>query len=105
MIISSLCDYYKIMARRKDVLPKGYSEREIKYCVSLTPEGIIDDIIYLGRDEGKKKVFPHMLLPLRTEKTGIEANIIEHRPFYIFGLSCENGVFNAEEADEIPVAY
>lgn len=98
MIISSLCDYYKIMARRKDVLPKGYSEREIKYCVSLTPEGIIDDIIYLGRDEGKKKVYPHMLLPLRTEKTGIEANFIEHRPFYIFGLSCENGVFSADDS-------
>ena len=98
MIISSLCDYYNIMMRRGDVLPKGYSDIEIKYLVSLTKEGIIDDIMYLGREEGKKKIFPHMLLPLRTQKPGIDANIIEHRPLYIFGLVYENGVFRADDS-------
>ena len=45
MILSSLCDYYKIMLRRGDVLPQGYSSLPMNYLISLTPEGEIDGIL------------------------------------------------------------
>lgn len=98
MILSSLCDYYKIMLRRGDVLPQGYSSLPMNYLISLTPEGEIDGILYQGTEENKKKVFPQMLLPLRSQKPGIEANIVEHRPLYLFGLVCERGVYRADDA-------
>ena len=38
----------------------------------------------------KKKLVPQDLkMPQRTEKPGIDANIAEHRPLYLFGLNLE----------------
>ncbi len=97
MLINALCDYYDILSQSGDVLPEGYSKVRIHYLISLTEEGKMDEIIDCQKTEmvpsGKKmkekKVPKDMVMPLRTEKPGIDANIAEHRPLYIFGLNLE----------------
>lgn len=97
MIISSLIKYHEIMVERGEVLPEGYSSIEINYLVSLTPNGQIDGIISLGELDGKRRIYPKALVPERTQKPGIEANILEHRPLYIFGLANDKGVLTSTD--------
>lgn len=95
MLIKALCDYYDILSKKGDVIPDGYSKVNIHYLIALTEDGQIDEIIDCQKTElvpsGKKmkekKVPVKMILPQRTEKTTIYANIVEHRPLYIFGLN------------------
>lgn len=95
MLIQALNDYYEVLARAGKVLPAGYSSVKIHYLVSLTEEGKIDEIINHQKNEtitvgGKEKerlVPQDHEMPQRTEKPGIDANIIEHRPLYLFGLN------------------
>lgn len=102
MLIKALCDYYDILERAGKVLPEGYSKVKIHYLVCLTPEGKIDDIINWqkveqinsGKGKIKEKLVPRdVIMPQRTEKSGIEANIIEHRPLYLFGLNFEHDAY------------
>jgi len=106
MLIKALCDYYDILARNGEVLPEGYSNVSIRYKIALTKDGRIDQIIdcqvkeliKLKNDKFKERLLPiDAVMPKRTEKPGIDSNIIEHRPAYIFGLNYENGVFTAED--------
>lgn len=101
MLINALCDYYDVLAKQNKVLPYGYSRVKVNYLVCLTPDGKIDEIIDWQKTEsyeaGKGKVKEKSVsrdvdMPKRTEKPGIDANIIEHRPLYIFGLNFEDGV-------------
>ena len=63
----------------------------------MTEEGEIDHIINIQKETEvtvgkkiKKKLVPQDLkMPQRTEKPGIDANIAEHRPLYLFGLNLE----------------
>lgn len=97
MLIKALCDYYDILAVKGNVLPAGYSKVNIHYKISLTEDGRIDELIDCQKDElielgnktKKKKVPVEMVMPERTEKPGIDANIAEHRPLYIFGLNLD----------------
>ena len=97
MLIKALCDYYDILAEKGRVLPAGYSKVNVHYLISLTEDGQVDEIIDcqkaelvpLGKKMKEKKVPVEMVMPLRTEKPGIDANIAEHRPLYIFGLNLE----------------
>ena len=97
MLIKALCDYYDILAVKGSVLPAGYSKVNIHYKISLTEDGRIDELIDRQKDElielgnktKKKKVPVEMVMPERTEKPGIDANIAEHRPLYIFGLNLD----------------
>ena len=102
MLIKGLCDYYDILREKGEVLPDGYSTVQVKYKVSLTEDGKIDDIVSCQEEvpgPGKKpKLVPKdMVMPKRTEKPGIDANIIEHRPLYIFGLNLNNEGFTTED--------
>ena len=106
MLIKALCDYYDVLSEDGKVLPEGYSKVKIHYLICLTPEGKIDEIIPWQKEElissksGKIKVklVPKMeVMPRRTEKPGIDANMIEHRPLYIFGLNYDAGVFRPED--------
>ncbi len=106
MLINALCEYYDELAKEGKVVPDGYSEQAVHYIIALTPDGKIDKLIphfKEGNDEdnkGKKKerLDPDtVVLPQRTEKSGIESNIIEHRPLYIFGLNYEKDGFTAED--------
>lgn len=106
MLIQALCNYYDVLARAGKVVPEGYSSVKAHYLVSLTEQGEIDDIIFFqdkeviktAKDKEKVKWVPrNVIMPQRTEKPGIEANVIEHRPVYIFGLNFEDGNFTPED--------
>lgn len=99
MLIKALCDYYDMLAENGKVLPAGYSNVKIHYLICLTPEGKMDEIINYQKKEEiqnakgqiKEKWMPRdVVMPQRTEKPGIDSNIIEHRPLYIFGLNLED---------------
>lgn len=107
MLIQALCDYYDILSEEGKVLPEGYSKVKIHYIISLTEEGVIDNIINIQDEatelkKGKTvtKLIPvNMIMPQRTEKSGIESNVAEHRPLYIFGLNRDKktGELSAED--------
>ncbi len=95
MLIRALVDYYEILESRGELVDEEYSRVNIHRLVSLTPDGKIAGIIDARRNEettdarGKvktRKVPTEMTLPRRTDFTGIKANVVEHRPMYIFGL-------------------
>ncbi len=99
MLIRALSDYYDILSAAGKVLPKGYSKVKVQYLVALTVEGKVDEIlpwkdtveVPAGKGKKKRKEIPkEVVMMQRTEKSGIEANIIEHRPLYLFGLNLEN---------------
>lgn len=96
MLIRSLCDYYDIRSARGEAASDIMSEQPVHWMVMLTPDGRVADIIDKRIEEsvpqknGKVKIVKKPIvvsLPKRTQKTGIDANIIEHRPLYIFGLN------------------
>ena len=97
MIISSLCEYYSYMKKKGTVTPEGYSNIDVNYLVCLTDDGKIDDVISLASGEGKEKTYPKKLFPERTQKSAIDSNIVEHRPFYIFGLAPDKEAFTADD--------
>ena len=99
MLIKALSDYYDILTAEGRILPDGYSKVNVHYLICLTEEGKIEEIIDCQEkiqnktDKGKikEKWMPKTEeMPQRTEKPGIESNIIEHRPLYIFGLNMED---------------
>lgn len=106
MLIHALVDYYDILSKEGKVLPDGYSKVKIQYLVCLTEEGEIDEIInWQEREEimlknGKRKEFfkpIEVTMPKRTEKSGIAANYIEHRPLYLFGLNLSGNGLSPED--------
>ncbi len=101
MIISALCKYYQFMVRRGVVLPESYSKIRQNYLVCLTPEGKVGDILFCGEKENKKFLFPEIIVPKRSQKPGIESNIVEHRPLYLFGLAADKGILRADDAKAI----
>ncbi len=99
MLIQALCDYYDILAVDGKILPEGYSNVNVHYLICLTEEGKVDRILScqeriqseIRPGRKKEKWIPRTeKMPKRTEKTGIESNVIEHRPLYIFGLNLES---------------
>lgn len=104
MLIKALCEYYDILSRAGKVLPDGYSNVRVHYLISLTEDGDIDEIIDFckieevptGKNKTKQKRVPkEVLMPQRTDKPAIEANIVDHRPLYIFGLNAVDGEFTS----------
>lgn len=96
MLIKALSDYYDILAADGKILPDGYSKVNVHYLICLTAEGKPERILDCQKcirstaANGKvkeKRVPLEEEMPQRTEKPGIESNIIEHRPLYIFGLN------------------
>lgn len=107
MLINALCDYYDELEKDGKVVPKGYSNQSVHYLICLTPEGKIDALIdwqlsqQITAKNGKIKeqsVPRNILLPMRTEKRGIDSNIIEHRPLYIFGLNLNGDTFSPNDS-------
>lgn len=107
MLINALCDYYDILAANGKLVPDGYSQVDIHYLISLTPQGKIDKLInwqdkktIKDKKKGKfKEIFipRKAVMPMRTEKTATDSNIVEHRPIYIFGLNFEEGRFTCTD--------
>ncbi len=105
-MLKALKDYYDVLEERGETLPVGFSLVNIHYIISLSPDGRIENIIDCQLEEeimqknGKvkiKKVPRAYKFPKRTEKPGIDGNIIEHRPLYIFGLNYEDKIFNPKD--------
>lgn len=106
MLISALCDYYDDLARDGKVVPEGYSEQAVHYLIALNPDGTIDNLInwqlsektVMKNGKVKERFVPrNIVLPLRSEKPGIDFNMIEHRPLYIFGLNLTDDGFSADD--------
>ncbi len=104
MLIQALCDYAD--KQKGDSLPEGWGYQEVDYRIMLTPEGTIDAIIDQRKEvvfkdkKGKEKtqLIPRkIMLPVRTQKPGIDPNIIEHRPLYIFGLNYDKDCFTPDD--------
>lgn len=104
MLIKALCDY---SALQENKTPAGYCEYDIHYEILLTPEGKIaaindvriPQIIKLKNGKTKINYFPAMeQFPVRTEKTDIDKNTIEHRSRYIFGLNYDKGTLTPTDA-------
>lgn len=100
MLIKGLCDYYDVLQSEGKVLPEGYSNVPVKYKVALTEDGAIKEIIPYQTKVGDKNIAIIEKMPKRTEKTGIEANVIEHRPLYLFGLNYEDGILTEKDKTE-----
>ena len=98
MLIHALCEYYDVLSKAGKVLPDGYSKVNVSYKIGLNADGTVGEIIncqrtkteQVGKKTKEKKIPDEMILPQRTEKPGIDANIIDHRPLYIFGLNLED---------------
>ncbi len=98
MLIQGLCRYYDILSKAGKVLPEGYSKVKIHYLIALTEDGKIDVIlnhqnteeVIIGTKKKERSIPQGEIMPERTEKPGIDANIIEHRPLYIFGLNFDH---------------
>lgn len=106
MLINALCDYYDVLAQMGEVLPEGYSNVKVHYQVCLTSDGKIERIldcqqeVVIGKDSKKPKIKwqPQIVkMPLRSEKPGIDANIIEQRPLYLFGLNFADDKLTPED--------
>lgn len=106
MLIKALNDYYDLLASEGKILPEGYSKVNIHYLVCLTVDGKLDGLVkYQEKQEildakgkTKERWSPKIVqMPQRTEKPGIDSNIIEHRPLYIFGLNYEDGKLTTED--------
>ncbi len=107
MLIQALCDYYDVMARAGKVLEEGYSLVRIHYRVGLSADGRVEGIELWqvpktttdAKGKTKETLEPRQLaLFRRTEKPGIDANIVEHRPLYLFGLNLEkDGTLHPED--------
>lgn len=103
MLISALYEYHDVLSKDGKLVKPGYTNQPVGYKILLRQDGSIADIVKnvtlkdIGKDKKGKPVVKEIpktaLLPKRTEKSGIDANLIEHRPRYIFGLEYVKGVF------------
>lgn len=100
MLIGELCSYYDTLAANGLLEKNGFSRVSVRYRIMLTPEGTLAAIepcsstVQTKDKSGKvksKEVPAEMIMPKRSEKPGIDNNIPEHRPLYIFGLAVEKG--------------
>ena len=95
MLIKALNEYYDILARNDKVCKDGFSRQNITHMIMLRKDGTVSDIINVEQEsepdsKGKTKLQPILVvLPRRTEKSGIDSSIIEHKGERIFGLNYE----------------
>lgn len=101
MLISALCSYYDTLAANGSTDRSGFSRIGIRYRIMLTKDGRLAAIepctetekIQDKKGNVKEREVPReMIMPKRSEKPGIDCNIPEHRPLYIFGLAVEKGI-------------
>ena len=92
MPIAALSEYYEFQKRTGRLqTTDAYSSVKISYLICLTPEGTLADIlchkktVELGNGK-TKDISTAEIFPRRIEIPAIRANVIEHRPAYIFGL-------------------
>ena len=84
MLIKALNEYYDILARNDKVCKDGFSKQNITHMIMLRKDGTVSDIINVEQEPG------------------IDGNIVEHRPLYIFGLNYDNksGTYSTEDSTD-----
>ena len=108
MLIKALCDYADKQSAESgsNKIPEGFSEQDIHYRIILSEDGDLKRIIpfkqirIIKDKKGKEKsveVPRKAILPIRTQKSGIDSNFIEHRPLYIFGLNFDKDSFSPDD--------
>ena len=108
MLIKALCDYSDKQSTESgsNKIPEGFSEQDIHYRIILSEDGDLKRIIpfkqirIIKDKKGKEKsveVPRKAILPIRTQKSGIDSNFIEHRPLYIFGLNFDKDSFSPDD--------
>ena len=108
MLIKALCDYADKQLAEPDAqkIPDGFAEQDIHYRIILSENGDLKNIIPFTQTKtikdkkGKEKeieVPKKALLPVRTQKSSIDSNYIEHRPLYIFGLNYDKDAFSPDD--------
>lgn len=99
MLINALTEYYDILADQGKLPRDGFCKQKIHYKILLNSDGGIDDIVNCQNEKkikdkkGKEKTLYEPLneiFPKRNQKPGIAAEIIDHRPKYIFGLTFDS---------------
>lgn len=95
MLINALNSYYDVLVDAGAMVPENYSKVDVDYMIFLTEEGKIASVQCLRSEKQipqkngkirKAKERKSVILPKRTQKTSIDANFLEHRPLYLFGL-------------------
>ena len=87
MLIKALNEYYDILARNDKVCKEGFSRQEITHMIMLRKDGTVSDIINVEQEsepnrKGKTKLKPILVvLPRRTEKSGIDSSNIKVNVF------------------------
>ncbi|NLZ45971.1 MAG: hypothetical protein GX896_04690, partial [Clostridiales bacterium] len=110
MLIKALCDYYDYTDSKGENQTKDHlTEQNVHYMIMLTDDGEISEIVDIREEKEimqknkKTKIVLNPViakLPKRTQKSGIDVNIVEHRPLYIFGLNYDKGVFTPNDRTE-----
>lgn len=104
MLIKALCDYADKQASSS--IPEGFAEQDIHYRIILSEDGDLKNILpyndhkTIKDKKGNDKIIEvrrKICLPVRTQKTCIDSNIIEHRPLYIFGLNYDKDEFSPDD--------
>lgn len=107
MLIKALCDYADMMESiGENTVPVGWCKQPVSLRIMLNTDGTIAEIVDIreevtytdkkGKEKTEKKPV-EIVLPIRTQKTSIDSNIIEHRSLYIFGLNYEKGSFTTDD--------
>lgn len=95
MLISALNDYYNILSEKGIISDSHYTDSDISYYIQLSTEGEMTGLMDCRKYEitttskGKTitKAYPKKLqIPERPRSTTVNANYVEVRPGYIFGL-------------------
>ncbi len=104
MLIKALCDYAD--KQETSSIPEGFAEQDIHYRIILSEDGELKNILPFNEPKiikdkkGNDKIVEvprKAILPVRTQKTCIDSNTIEHRSLYIFGLNFDKDGFSPDD--------
>ncbi len=95
--MSMLASLVRAYDRLPDAPPYGFSVEKIGFCVTLRPDGTVDQVIDLRADDRKRS--PKMLMvPQAVKRTaGIAPNFLWDKSAYVLGVTAGEGKRTANE--------
>lgn len=95
--MSMLASLVRAYERLPEKPPIGYSTEKIGFCVGLTPDGSVAEVIDLRADD-KKRSPRFILVPQAVKRTaGIAPNFLWDKTAYVLGVTAGAGKRTAEE--------
>ncbi|QCP86337.1 type I-C CRISPR-associated protein Cas8c/Csd1 [Cereibacter sphaeroides] len=95
--MSLLASLVRAYERLPDKTPYGYSTEKIGFCVVLTPEGAVTEVMDL-RDSNKKRSPAPVQVPQAVKRTvGLAPNFLWDKSAYVLGVTGGAGKRTAEE--------